>query len=282
MKIAFLGPQASFTQLATTQLFPDDELLPQANILDCFTAVENGEVDKAVVPLENSIEGTVSMTLDYLYRTPLIKIEAEAVMPIAHHLMIHPDNNVNQIEKIYSHPQALAQSFHFLDTNYKDIQKQDFSSTAAAAKYISENPGLKRAAVANQFAANLYGLKIINRNIQDFEQNHTRFIIISKQKKSYTNENLSILSEKSGLLITLPEDHAGGLHQVLSVFAWRKMNLSKIESRTLKTGLGNYFFFINVVGKWESVLHENALEELKALNVKVDFLGNYNEYFLKS
>lgn len=282
MKIAFLGPQASFTQLATTQLFPDDELLPQANILDCFTAVENGEVDKAVVPLENSIEGTVSMTLDYLYRTPLIKIEAEAVMPIAHHLMIHPDNNVNQIEKIYSHPQALAQSFHFLDTNYKDVQKQDFSSTAAAAKYISENPGLKRAAVANQFAANLYGLKIINRNIQDFEQNHTRFIIISKQKKSYTNENLSILSEKSGLLITLPEDHAGGLHQVLSVFAWRKMNLSKIESRTLKTGLGNYFFFINVVGKWESVLHENALEELKALNVKVDFLGNYNEYFLKS
>jgi prephenate dehydratase len=282
MKIAFLGPQASFTQLATTQLFPDDELLPQANILDCFTAVENGEVDKAVVPLENSIEGTVSMTLDYLYRTPLIKIEAEAVMPIAHHLMIHPDNNVNQIEKIYSHPQALAQSFHFLDTNYKDVQKQDFSSTAAAAKYISENPGLKRAAVANQFAANLYGLKIINRNIQDFEQNHTRFIIISKQKKFYTNENLSILSEKSGLLITLPEDHAGGLHQVLSVFAWRKMNLSKIESRTLKTGLGNYFFFINVVGKWESVLHENALEELKALNVKVDFLGNYNEYFLKS
>jgi len=282
MKIAFLGPQASFTQLAATQLFPDDELLPQANILDCFTAVENGEVDKAVVPLENSIEGTVSMTLDYLYRTPLIKIEAEAVMPIAHHLMIHPDNNINQIEKIYSHPQALAQSFHFLDTNYKDVQKQDFSSTAAAAKYISENPDLKRAAVANQFAANLYGLKIINRNIQDFEQNHTRFIIISKQKKSYTNENLSILSEKSGLLITLPEDHAGGLHQVLSVFAWRKMNLSKIESRTLKTGLGNYFFFINVVGKWESVLHENALEELKALNVKVDFLGNYNEYFLKS
>lgn len=282
MKIAFLGPQASFTQLAATQLFPDDELLPQTNILDCFTAIESGEIDKAVVPLENSIEGTVSMTLDYLYKTPLINIEAEAVMPIAHHLMIHPDNNANEIEKIYSHPQALAQSFHFLDTHFKDVQKQDFSSTAAAAKYISENPDLKRAAVANQFAANLYGLKIINRNIQDFEQNHTRFIVISKQKTSYANENLSILSEKSGLLITLPEDHAGGLHQVLSVFAWRKMNLSKIESRTLKTRLGNYFFFINVVGKWESVLHENALEELKALNVEVDFLGNYNEYLLKS
>lgn len=281
MKIAFLGPQASFTQLAATQLFPDEELLPQANILDCFISVENGEVDKAVVPLENSIEGTVSMTLDYLYKTPSIKIEAEAVMPIAHHLMIHPDRMMEETERIYSHPQALAQSFHFLDTNYKTIQRQDFPSTAAAAQYVSENPDLKIAAVANQFAANLYGLKIIHRNIQDFEQNHTRFIIISKQQGSYDNSQLDVLGEKSGLILTLPEDHAGGLHQVLSVFAWRKMNLSKIESRTLKTGLGNYFFFINVAGKWEAVLHENALEELKSLNVDVDFLGSYKEYLLQ-
>lgn len=282
MKIAFLGPHASFTQLATTQFFPDDELLPQANILDCFNAVESGEVDKAVVPLENSIEGTVSMTLDYLYKTPSIKIEAEGVMPIAHHLMIHPENNIEEIETIFSHPQALAQSFHFLDTKYKQKLKQDFSSTAAAAKYVSENKELKIAAVANQFAASLYGLQIINRNIQDFEQNHTRFIIISKQHALYHNNNLEVLGEKAGLLITLPEDHPGGLHQVLSVFAWRKMNLSKIESRTLKTGLGNYFFFINVVGQWEDVLHGNALKELQSIDANVDFLGNYKEYLLES
>ena len=282
MKIAYLGPQASFTQLAAAQLFPDQELLPQANILDCFIAVEKGDVEKAVVPLENSIEGTVSMTLDYLYKTQDIKIEAEAVMPIAHHLMVHPSCNIEDIEKIYSHPQALAQSFHFLDQQFKKVQKQDFSSTAAAAKHVSENPDRNLAAVANQFAANLYGLKIIHRNIQDFEQNHTRFIIISKQQNIYENKNLNFLGDKSGLIITLPEDHAGSLHQVLSVFAWRKMNLSKIESRTLKTGLGNYFFFINVVGKWESALHQNALEELKTLNVKVDFLGNYKEFLLES
>lgn len=282
MKIAFLGPQASFTQLATAQLFPEEELLPHANILDCFTAVENGEVDKAVVPLENSIEGTVSMTLDYLYKTPSIKIEAEAVMPIAHHLMIHPENRIEDVKQIYSHPQALAQSFHFLDTQYKKVQRQDYSSTAAAAKHVSENPELKIAAVANQYAANLYGLKIVNRNIQDFEQNHTRFIVISKHQNFYENDNLETLGEKSGLLITLPEDHAGGLHQVLSVFAWRKMNLSKIESRTLKTGLGNYFFFMTIVGKWHPVLHENALEELKSIHAEVDFLGNYQEFLLES
>ncbi|SEH44706.1 prephenate dehydratase [Chryseobacterium culicis] len=282
MKIAFLGPHASFTQLAAAQLFPDEELVPQASILDCFNAVENGDAVKAVVPLENSIEGTVSMTLDYLYKTPSIKIEAEAVMPIAHHLMIHPENAVENIERIYSHPQALAQSFHFLDSHYKEIPKQDFSSTAAAAKFVAENPETTLAAVANQFAANLYGLKIINRNIQDFEQNHTRFIIISKEQHTYENDKLETLGEKAGMLITLPEDHPGGLHQVLSVFAWRKMNLSKIESRTLKTGLGNYFFFINVEGPWEDVLHGNALKELESIKANVDFLGNYKEFLLES
>ncbi|HAP96518.1 prephenate dehydratase [Epilithonimonas hominis] len=280
MKIAFLGPEASFTQLTATQLFPNEELIPKANILDCFLAVQNNEVDKAVVPLENSIEGTVSMTLDYLYQTPEIKIEAEAVMPIAHHLMIHPsqDNNT-EIEKIYSHPQALAQSFHFLNQKYPDVPKQDFASTAAAAKRVSENPDRKIAAVANKFAANLYGLKVIDENIHDVEENHTRFIVISKNENSYHNEMESI-GKKTAMLITLPEDHAGGLHQVLSVFAWRNMNLSKIESRTLKTKLGNYFFFVTVVGDWNNVLYINSIDELIAIGADVKFLGNYKEFLL--
>lgn len=282
MKIAFLGPEASFTQLTATQLFPNEELIPKANILDCFWAVQNNEVDKAVVPLENSIEGTVSMTLDYLYQTPEIKIEAEAVMPIAHHLMIHPSQeNDTEIEKIYSHPQALAQSFHSLNKNYPDVPKQEFASTAAAAKRVSENPDRKIAAVANKFAAELYGLKIINDNIHDVEENHTRFIVISKSDESFDSD-LNSSGKKTGLLITLPEDHAGGLHQVLSVFAWRNMNLSKIESRTLKTKLGNYFFFVTVVGDWNNVLYINSIDELRAIGADVKFLGNYKEFLLES
>jgi len=281
MKIAFLGPEASFTQLTATQLFPNEELIPKSNILDCFLAVQNNEVDKAVVPLENSIEGTVSMTLDYLYQTPEIKIEAEAVMPIAHHLMIHPDQeNPDSIEKIYSHPQALAQSFHSLNKNYPDVPKQEFASTAAAAKRVSENPERKIAAVANKFAAELYGLKILNENIHDVEENHTRFIIISKTENSYEN-HLENIGKKTAMLITLPQDHAGGLHQVLSVFAWRNMNLSKIESRTLKTKLGNYFFFVTVVGGWDDVLYINSVDELKAIGADVKFLGNYKEFLLE-
>jgi len=274
MKIAYLGPQASFTQLAATQIFPNEELIPQSSILDCFDAVKNNKVDKAVVPLENSIEGTVSMTLDYLYDFEVF-IETELVMPIAHHLMIHPDNE--KFEKVISHPQALAQTFHFRYDNFKDIPSQDFSSTAASAKLVSDNPNEKWAAIANRYSAKLYGLKIIHENIQDFEQNHTKFIVISKEK-SALQLLLPKTSEKTSLIITLPEDHSGGLHAVLSVFAWRKMNLSKIESRTLKTGLGNYFFFINVASEWHNVLSQNAIDEIIALGCNVKFLGHYDEY----
>ena len=279
MKIAFLGPQASFTQLACSQIFPDHEIIPQSSILDCFNAVFDDEVEKAVVPLENSIEGTVSMTLDYLYDFDGIHIETVVVMPIAHHLMIHPD--AENFDTIISHPQALAQTFHFRQDHFKNVETRDFSSTAAAAKLVSENPQEKWAAIANSYAAKLYGLKIIHQDIQDFEQNHTKFIVISK-KSNLLQLEFQKTSEKTSLLITLPEDHAGGLHQVLSVFAWRKMNLLKIESRTLKTGLVNYFFFINISNEWHPILSENALEELIAIGASVKFLGHYNEYLLES
>lgn len=278
MRIAFLGPEASFTSLAAEQIFKDKKLIPYSSILDCFKAVASSEVEKAIVPLENSIEGTVSMTLDYLFSFENIVIEAEAVMPISHHLMIHPDTR--DFDKVLSHPQALAQCFHFLDENYNGVERLDYHSTSAAAKYISQNPELKIAAIANSYAADYYGLKIIHENIHDFEQNHTKFIVISKEKSSLEIP-LEPASEKTSMIITLPDDHAGGLHQVLSVFAWRKMNLSKIESRTLKTGLGKYFFFINVVSEWNEILSRNALEELAALGATVQFLGHYQEFILK-
>ena len=279
MNIAYFGSEASNTHIVALQIFENENLISKATILDCFKAVENGEIEKAVVPLENSIEGTVSMTLDYLYDFDGIFVETEVVMPISHQLMIHPNNT--EIEKIYSHPQALAQCYHFLDKEYKDVIKQEFGSTAAAAKRVAENPEKKYAAIANSYAAKLYGLKIIHQNIQDIEQNHTKFIVISK-KGERLNLPQNKITEKTSLIITLPEDHAGGLHQVLSVFAWRKMNLTKIESRTLKTGLGNYFFFINVANEWHPVLSNNALEELKSLGTEVKFLGHYNEYLLES
>lgn len=282
MKTGFLGPEASYTQVATSQLFPHSELIAQKTIFDCFSALREGLLDKAVVPLENSIEGTVSMTLDSLYKNPDIYIEAEAVMPISHQLMIHPNqDNDEPIEKIYSHPQALAQSFLFLNKNYPDTWKVDFSSTSAAAQKVARDSHRKLAAVANKMAAKLYGLKIIAQDIQDVEENQTRFIVISKNR-TQLEAPLKVTTEKTSILVTLPKDHSGGLHQVLAAFAWRKLNLSKIESRTLKTGLGKYFFFINIDGPWRPTLIENSFKELESLRITVKRLGHYPEYILNN
>lgn len=176
----------------------------------------------------------------------------------------------------------MAQTFNFLNKNYPNIHRQEFSSTSAAAKRVLENPHRKLAAVANSFAAEIYGLKIIGENIQDFEQNHTRFIVISKNKYEIKTNNFPKATEKTSLLVTLPEDHPGGLHQVLSVFAWRRLNLSKIESRTLKTKLGNYFFFINIDGCVDKILIKNSFEELQSIGVTIKSLGNYSEYLLNN
>lgn len=278
MKIAYLGPEASFTQLATSQIFPNDNCMSFSTILNCFNAVNKGEVEKAVVPLENSIEGTVSMTLDYLYDFKNIKIEGEVIMPIRHQLLINKNNT--EFDTIISHPQALAQCANFINLNFPDVEKKDFSSTSAAAKHIADHPEKKMAAIANSFAAKNYDLEIVKSDIQDYQNNLTRFVVISKgeEKLSLSKDKLG---EKTSLLITLPEDHAGGLHQILSVFAWRKMNLSKIESRTLKTGLGNYFFYINVASNWDPILSENALQELRSIGAHVRLLGYYNEYLLE-
>lgn len=279
MKIAYFGSEASNTHLVALQAFDQETLIPKPTILECFEAVVHGEADKAVLPLENSIEGTVSTTLDFLYGFEDIHIEAEIVMPISHHLMVHPGHDT--VEKIYSHPQALAQCYHFLDQQYRGVVQQEFGSTAAAAKRVAEHPEKKYAAIANTFAAQWYGLHIIQANIQDVEENHTKFIIISQKGETLNFEQKKI-AEKTSLILTLPEDHPGGLHQVLSVFAWRQMNLTKIESRTLKTGLGNYFFFLNIDGSWDNLLYRNSLEELLSIGVTVKFLGHYHEYLLEA
>ena len=187
---------------------------------------------------------------------------------------------LNKNESVEIPGQKISNAIKKLWETQSFSEVEDYSSTSAAAKLVSENPQERWAAIANSYAAKLYGLKVIHKNIQDFEQNHTKFIIISKKRTSL-NLNFPKSSEKTSLLVTLPEDHAGGLHQVLSVFAWRKMNLSKIESRTMKKNLGNYFFFINVASEWHPVLSENALEELRLFGADVKFIGHYNEYILE-
>lgn len=281
MKVAYLGPKATFTDVAVRAMFPDDNAIPYMTIPDCIDAVMSDKAHICVVPLENALEGSVNITIDYLIHETKLPVIGEITAPIQQHLMVHP-NQLQQwedVEVIYSHSHAIAQCHKFLHGNLKKADRVNVTSTAAAAKYLHEHPQEKAAAIANELAAKEYGLAIARRNIHDLDFNHTRFIILSKRSMDLSGYSLPVKGYKTTLMVTLPpEDRSGALHQVLSAFAWRKLNLSKIESRPTKTGLGNYFFLIDVEMKMDDVLIPGAIAELEALGCSVNILGSYPSF----
>lgn len=280
LKVAFLGPRATFTDLVTREMFPHEERIPYATIPDCLDAVMEEEVDVTVVPLENTLEGSVNITLDYLIHEINLPIIAEVTTPVKQHLLVHPSvkERWQEVTKVLSHPHAIAQCHKFLHGSLKGVPCENATSTAAAAKYIIEHPDETVAAIANQLAAKEYGLAIAKDNIHDYDFNHTRFIVLSKKNIPLQPKTIDIKGYKTTVMVTLPTDRSGALHQVLSAFAWRKLNLSKIESRPMKTGLGNYFFIIDIEEKMDEVLIPGAIAELEALGCSVSVLGSYPYY----
>jgi prephenate dehydratase len=276
VKVGYLGPKATFTELAVKKVFQGFELEPYQTIPASMDAIVDKEVDLAVVPIENALEGSVNITLDYLTQVVQIPIIGEITLPIKQHLMVHTDNKESwqDISKVYSHSHAIAQCHKFLHNHLKSVPFESVSSTAAAALMVMENPELKIAAIANELAAQEYGLAIVKKDIHDFDYNHTRFVVLSEKGLDF--QSISGSSHfKTTLMVTLPSDQAGALHQVLSAFAWRKLNLSKIESRPMKTGIGNYFFIIDLEMELDEVLIPGAIAELEALGCGVTLLGSY-------
>ncbi|HEY2420806.1 MAG TPA: prephenate dehydratase [Neobacillus sp.] len=280
MKVGFLGPKATFTELAVEKVFQGFDLVSFRTIPECMDAVVEKKVDLAVVPVENALEGSVNITLDYLTHVVQIPIVGGITIPIKQHLMVHPLNKEKwqEVTKIYSHSHAIAQCHKFLHKNFKNVPYESISSTAAAAELVMKSPDINAAAIANELAAKEYGLTIVKRDIHDFDYNHTSFLILSEQNIDLP----SMISSRfiTTLMITLPSDHPGALHQVLSAFAWRKLNLSKIESRPMKTGIGNYFFIIDLEMKIDEVLIPGAIAELEALGCGVKLLGSYPSYMV--
>lgn len=284
-RIGFLGPKATFTDMAVTKFFPESFKKAFSTIPECMDAVLEGKVDMAVVPLENAIEGSVNVTLDYLIHDCPLPIVGELTIPISQHLLVHPDHikNGGELEVIYSHSHAIAQCHKFLHKKYPNAVYETTSSTAAAAKLISDHRLSKKAAcIANSLAAKEYTLSVLQENIHDYDNNHTKFIILHRDETVMLHHEVyDNVGEKTTLMVSLPTDQSGALHQVLSVFAWRKLNLSKIESRPMKTGLGNYFFIIDINEEVNHPLIPPAIEELEALGCSVKVLGRYNSYLLK-
>ncbi|WP_280768626.1 prephenate dehydratase [Salipaludibacillus daqingensis] len=277
-KVGYLGPKGSFTEAAAKALVPNDERIPFRSIPDTMDAVKEGLVNRAVVPMENAIEGSVNITLDYFIHHQRMNMAAEIVAPIEQHLLVSPSrmSSWDKVETVYSHPHAIAQCHHFLRKFLPDAELSYVNSTAAAAKYIQENEIENAAAIANDIAADAYGLEIAQKKINDYENNRTRFLLLTNDEAPFESKAISDRTEyKTTLMITLASDYSGALHQVLSAFSWRKINLSKIESRPTKTGLGNYFFIIDVAMRKDNVLIPAVCEELIALGCGVQVLGSY-------
>lgn len=277
--IAYLGPAASFTHIAADYLFGNAGLNPQPTIPDCIEAVSKGRVDYAVVPLENALEGSVPLTIDYMFQDTNLFINAELSIPIEQHIMVNKSQaaHLDEIESVHSHPHALAQCHKYLLYQYRGTPLIQTTSTAAAAKFISENPEEKIAAIGNRLAARKYNLHIAEENIHDVHFNHTRFVVLSLRKGNLENPTHKEFP-KTTLMVKLPDDRPGMLHKVLSVFSWRNLNLSKIESRPLKTGLGHYFFIIDVLEDETHAMMKGAVEELAALDCNVRSFGTYFSY----
>lgn len=275
MHVAYLGPKGSFTHHVARQAFPDAVLVAFGNITEVIKAYESGQVDYSVIPVENSIEGSVHETLDYLFHKAEIRAVAEIVQPIAQQLMAtHRDK---KIEVIYSHPQAIAQGQQYIREHYPHVRIEMTASTAYAARFVAENPDEPYAAIAPHAAAEEYNLEVIAQDIQEMDENYTRFWLLGEQAPEL---QLPSQLPKLSLALTLPDNLPGALYKAMSVFAWRGIDLTKIESRPLKTALGEYFFIIDVNDSNHQLV-QYALKELTSLQISYKILGSYLVYKAK-
>jgi len=259
--ISFLGPKGTFTHEAASKI--GDNLTDYCSIPQVMESVESEKYLKGVVPIENSIEGSVGITLDSLAHKFNLKISGEIILPINHHLLSNVD--FSKIEDVYSHPQALAQCQSFLDEN--NFTSHYALSTAQAAKNIlnMDNAG----AIGTLKAAELYGLNIVESNIQDTDNNQTRFVVLSKKDCEKTGH------DKTSIVFSIYEDYPGQLYQILEVFAKNNVNLTKIESRPSKKGLGKYIFFIDFLGHRNDENIKEILDKIEKLVPFIKILGSY-------
>lgn len=266
-KVAFLGPRGTFTHEAASAL--GGELVSYCSIPSVMNSVVDGECSKGIVPIENSIEGPVGLTLDLLAHKIDLIIEEEIIIPISHNLLVDKDicdtEDIGDITDVYSHSQALAQCQNYLENHH--LKTHFTLSTAAAAKSIKGQKGV--AAIGTLKAAEIYGLMPIDKNIQDIKNNQTRFIILSKNSAKITGH------DKTSILFSLSDDNPGGLYEILGVFARSNINLTKIESRPSKEGLGKYIFFVDLEGHQDDEKIKNILDILKEKTSFMKILGSY-------
>ncbi len=274
MRIAYLGPAGTFTEDALGEAGAGDEFEPlrTATIHDAILAVQSGEAERALVPIENSIEGSVRPTLDTLaFDAGTVTIVGEHDYAVRVHLIARAGVGVEEVQAVLSHPQPLAQCARFLRERLPEVERREVSSTAAAVRMVSESQR-PWAALGARAAAALYGCELLLEGVEDEADNVTRFVWIAPAGTEPSGAG----PWKTSLVFSeLGEDHPGALVDALREFSDRGINLSRIESRPMRQGLGRYMFFCDLEGAESDQIVSEAIARLREKAESVRILGSY-------
>jgi prephenate dehydratase len=269
--VAFFGPSGTFTEEALLSQ-PDlaaGERVALASIPDVVAAVERGDHEVGVVPIENSIEGSVSVTLDTLVFESELLIQREVDLPISLNFFVKPGTKLADVTTVLSYPHAIAQCRTWLSKKLPDATIVAANSTAEAAQRVSRSKRADQAAIGNQLAADIYGLQRLAKDIEDHPENQTRFVVVGRGIPAPSGH------DKTSIVCFQRADRPGSLLGMLQELAARSLNLTKLESRPTKQSLGDYCFLMDIEGHLDDELVADCLRTLMAKGVRVKFLGSY-------
>jgi chorismate mutase / prephenate dehydratase len=266
LAVAYLGPAGTFSQAAAVKHFGHAaNAMPQASIDAVFRAAESNEADFCVVPVENSTEGAIGRSLDLLTQTAL-KICGEVVLRIHHHLLCKDEMALNNISKVYSHSQSLAQCHEWLNANLPHAQRIPVASNAEAARMAAAEAGV--AAIAGEMAAEQYSLIALAKNIEDEPNNTTRFLVLGKDDSAASGK------DKTSLVLST-KNRPGAVHDLLTPLAQNGVSMTKFESRPAKNVVWEYVFFIDIEGHRDDAVVIKTIEELRQRTSFMKVLGSY-------
>jgi prephenate dehydratase len=276
MTTAFLGPRGTFSEDAALLRTGPDNLISFTSFPALVSAVETGLADEAVLPIENSIEGAISTTLDLLIHETALRIVGELAVPVRHFLITRPNVKLEEIRMVTSHPQPLGQCRRFLDRCLPGVEQVAALSTSTAVREVVEGEDDRRAAIGTLRAAELYGGTVLARDIQDARLNVTRFVVLAPHDALPTGD------DKTSLGFTIKENIPGALHAVLGEFARESIQLTKIENRPTKGWLGEYVFLIDFEGHRLDPKIAEVLDRVVAMCAMVKIFGSYPRFPLES
>jgi len=270
-RVAYFGPAGTFTEeaLLTQADLAAATRAPYPSVPEVIAAVERGDADGGVVPIENMIEGSVSVTLDTLAFDSELLIQREIDLPVSLNLCARPGIALADVRSVVSFPHALAQCRGWLGKKLPNAEQRASHSTSDAAREVSKSKRTDTAAICNALAAGLYGLEVLATDIEDHPENQTRFVLVGRGVPAPSGH------DKSSIVCFQRDDRPGSLLAILQEFAARAINLTKLESRPTKRGLGDYCFFIDCEGHIADEVIADAFRNLVAKQSEVKFLGSY-------